>query len=83
MSASDHPPQLDPETRPLDGDDEYEVITSEEVDHVLDVLDQLIGGIKSENIRLHLEEAADAVYDLMYADDCEDKPESATGQEAA
>jgi hypothetical protein len=83
MSSHDHPPRQDSGTLPLAGDDEYEVITSEEVDHVLDVLDQLIGDVESENVRFHLEEAAAAIYELIYADDGEEEPGSSPHQDAA
>jgi hypothetical protein len=63
-----HPPQQ--QTLQLDGqDDEYEVITSEEVDRVLDALDQLIASSASENIRVFLEEAADNIYSLVYGEE--------------
>lgn len=50
-------------------DDDFEVITSEEVDSVLDALEQLIAAAQSENIRACLEEAADNIYALVYSDD--------------
>lgn len=50
-------------------EDEYEIISSEEVDRVLDGLDQLINSVDSENIRAALEEAADQIYSLVYSDD--------------
>lgn len=57
---------------PLEGEsDEYEVITSEEVDRVLDALDALIESVNSDNIRVALEEAADSVYSLIYGEDDE------------
>lgn len=72
-----HPPETQ-ELLPLDaGDDDYEVITSEEVDHVLDVLDQLINEVESENIRAFLEEAADGIFNLVYSEESEDHAEAA------
>ncbi len=59
-------------------DEEYEVITSEEVDRILDGLDALIGSTQSENIRLFLEEAANNIFSLVYSDD-----EDAGQEEAA
>ncbi|WP_437193000.1 hypothetical protein [Planctomicrobium sp. SH527] len=59
-------------------DEEYEVITSEEVDSILDGLDALIGSTQSENIRLFLEEAANNIFSLVYSDD-----EDAGQEEAA
>lgn len=61
---------------PIDGDDEYEVITSEEVDQVLDQLDQMIQSVESDNVRSILEEAADQIYCLIYSDDEEESQES-------
>lgn len=70
-----HPEQ--PGLLPLDAvDDEYEVITSEEVDHVLDVLDQLINEVESENVRAHLEEAADRIFSLIYSEEEQDADRS-------
>ena len=39
--------------------DDYEEITSEEVDRVIAGLEAMMGQTKSENIRAYLEEAAD------------------------
>jgi hypothetical protein len=55
-------------------DDEYEVITSEEVDRVLDGLDALVAGTQSENIRMFLEAAADQIFSLVYSEDEADQP---------
>lgn len=48
---------------------EYEEITSEEVDRIVDALDHLIESVTSENIRFHLEEAAASIYGLVYEED--------------
>ncbi|WP_437185933.1 hypothetical protein SH668x_003059 [Planctomicrobium sp. SH668] len=59
-------------TLSIDGSDEdYEIITSDEVDRILDGLDQLIASTNSENIRSTLEEAADAIFSLVYSEDAE------------
>ncbi len=50
-------------------DDEFEEITSEEVDRVVEALDQLIQSVDSENIRWHLEEAAGSIFSLIYDDE--------------
>jgi hypothetical protein len=69
MSHSQNPIQ---QTLPLEPtDDDYEVITSEEVDRVLDALDQLIASTQSENVRSCLEEAADNIYALIYGEESE------------
>jgi hypothetical protein len=51
--------------------DEYEEITSEDVDRVIAGLEALMGQTRSENIRAYLEEAADQIFDLVYSDDAE------------
>jgi hypothetical protein len=74
---------LDADTDDADvDDDDYEVITSEEVDRVLDVLDQLINDVESENVRACLEEAADAIFSLIY-DGEEGDEETDAAQDAA
>jgi hypothetical protein len=62
-------------------DDEFEEITSEEVDRVIEALDQLIQTVESENIRWHLEEAPGAIFSLIYDEDVED--ETSLDSEAA
>jgi len=49
-------------------DQEFEEISSDEVDRVVDVLDNLIEGIDSENIKHYLEEASSNIYYLVYED---------------
>lgn len=57
-------------TLPLEAaEDDYEIITSEEVDSVLDALEQLIASTASENIRSYLEEAADNIFSLVYSEE--------------
>lgn len=51
---------------------EYEEITSDEVDRIVESLDQLIESVASENIRFYLEDAAASIYHLVYDDDVED-----------
>ncbi|HWL08523.1 MAG TPA: hypothetical protein VNQ76_08970 [Planctomicrobium sp.] len=64
-------------TLPMErADEEYEVITSEEVDRVLDGLESLISSTESENIRLFLEEAANGIYSLVYSDEEEAEPDN-------
>lgn len=50
-------------------DQEYEEISSDEVDRVVEVLDGLIENMQSENIKHILEEASSNVYYLVYEDD--------------
>lgn len=63
----------------------YEFITSEEVDRTIELLEELIGRVQSENIRQILDQAADQVYGLIYFDErsTEDAPTAETEAEAA
>jgi hypothetical protein len=49
--------------------EEYEEISSEEVDRVVEALDRLIEGVQSENIKHYLEEAASRIYYLVYEEE--------------
>ena len=49
--------------------DEFEEISSEEADRVVEALDRLIAGVQSENIKHYLEEAASNIYYLVYEDE--------------
>lgn len=62
--------------------DEYEEISSEEVDRVVEALDRLIEGIQSENIKHYLEEAASNIYYLVYEEE-EDNSSGDTYEQAA
>ena len=57
--------------------EEYEEISSEEVDRVVEALDRLIEGVQSENIKHYLEEAASNIYYLVYEDEDEVSSEAA------
>ncbi len=46
--------------------DEYEEISSAEVDRVIQALETLLQSVSSENIRAYLDEAADNIYSLIY-----------------
>jgi hypothetical protein len=65
--------QFDPEDlEPAEAsgdDEEYEEITSDEVDRVVDALETLMATVESENIRFYLEEATSSIYHLIYEDD--------------
>ncbi|MEX0717932.1 MAG: hypothetical protein WD066_15160 [Planctomycetaceae bacterium] len=56
--------------------DEYEEISSDEVDRVVAALEALHDTVASENIQAALEEAINAIYFLVYDDD-EDEEQSA------
>lgn len=63
--------------------DEYEEITSEDVDRVIAGLEALMGQTKSENIRAYLEEAADQIFELVYGEDAEVVEDESPLEEAA
>lgn len=57
-------------------DEEFEEISSEEVDRVIASLEQLIDGVESENIRTQLETASNSIFYLVYDEsDLEDDEE--------
>lgn len=49
-----------------EGAEEFEEISSEEVDRVVAALEELIDGVSSENIRATLEEASNNIFYLIY-----------------
>jgi DNA-binding transcriptional regulator GbsR (MarR family) len=57
--------------------DEYEEISSEEVDRVVAALEDLLENVESENVRMHLEEAMNNVYYLVYDEADEELGEAA------
>ena len=50
-------------------EDDFEVISGEEVDQVIAVLEELMDRVSSDNIRGCLEEATNAIFYLVYSDD--------------
>tara|TARA_R110002095_G_scaffold215691_3_gene210608 strand:+ start:6443 stop:6688 length:246 start_codon:yes stop_codon:yes gene_type:complete len=50
-------------------EEQFEEITSEEVDRVVAQLEALIESTDSENIRSHLEEAMNEIYYLVYEEE--------------
>ncbi len=57
-------------------DEEFEEISSEEVDRVIASLEELIDGVESENIRTQLETASNSIFYLVYDEsDLEDDEE--------
>ena len=50
---------------------DYEEISSDEVDRVVEALETLMATVDSENIRWYLEDALENVYGLIYSDDDE------------
>jgi len=49
--------------------DEYEEITSDEVDRVVEQLERLIDTVASENIKSYLEDAVNNIFFLVYNDE--------------
>ena len=62
----------------LTATDEFEEISSEEVDRVVEALDRLIAGVQSENIKHYLEEAASNIYYLVYEEEVDENNDEAT-----
>ena len=58
-----------PEPTTQDENEDYEEISSDEVDRVVEALDHLIEIVQSENIKHYLEEAASSIYYLVYEDE--------------
>lgn len=57
----------------LNEGEEYEEITSDEVDRVVEQLEKLIETVDSENIKSYLVEAVNNIFFLLYEDeDCAD-----------
>ena len=59
-------------TEKLDGQSdelEYEEITSDEVDSVVEQLERLVETVQSENIKSYLEDAINSIFFLVYEDD--------------
>ncbi len=48
---------------------EYEEITCEEVDRVVEQLEQLMESVSSENIKVYLEDAINNIFFLVYDDE--------------
>jgi N-dimethylarginine dimethylaminohydrolase len=48
---------------------EYEEITSDEVDRVVEQLERLMETVQSENIKSYLEDAISNIFFLVYEDD--------------
>ncbi len=62
--------------------DEYEEISSDEVDRVVEALDRLIAGVQSENVKHYLEEAASNIYFLVYEEEDVQELDDTTEQAA-
>jgi len=73
----DEPEIISAHDSAMESDDEYEEISSDEVDEVVDQLEVLIESVQSENIRFHLAEAAAQIYRLVYDDETPAQEEAA------
>lgn len=62
----------------LDDAEEYEEITSDEVDRVVESLEALTETVVSENIKIYLEDAVNSIHGLIYDDTV---PESDEGDD--
>ena len=51
---------------PVIDTDEYEEISSEEVDRIVESLEELTETVTSENIRTYLEDVTNTIYTLVY-----------------
>ncbi len=60
----------------LTDSDDFEEISSEEVDRVLVALEDLGGTVASENIRYFLAMASQEIYSLVYGEDAGESPAS-------
>ena len=61
-------------TEELDGTEEYEEISGEEVDRIVESLEVMMESVESENIKAYLDEALNSIYYLVH-DDEEDEGE--------
>jgi predicted dinucleotide-utilizing enzyme len=61
-----------PDEKKLDGEEEFEEISSDEVDRIVAALEELVESASSENIKTHLEEALNGIYYLVYDEEAGD-----------
>ncbi len=59
-----------------ENEEQFEEITSDEVDRVVAQLEALIESTDSENIRSYLEEAMNEIFYLVYEEEAEDELDS-------
>ena len=62
----------DPEVEEIEAGEEFEEISSDEVDRIVVALEELIESADSENIKCQLEEALNSVYYLVYDEESEE-----------
>ena len=69
--------QINPAAESI-ADEEFEEISSDEVDRIVAVLDELIETVQSENIQAILEDASNSIFSLVYDEnDLEDVQDEA------
>jgi hypothetical protein len=61
-------------------DQEFEEINSDEIDRIVEVLDNLIEGVDSDNVKHYLEEASSNIYYLIYEDSEEEAAEEVVAE---
>ena len=61
-------------------DQEFEEINSEEIDRIVEVLDNLIEGVDSDNVKHYLEEASSNIYYLIYEDSADEVAEEVVAE---
>jgi len=70
-----------------DANDEFEEISSDEVDRVVEALEGILATVDSENIQSHLEEAVNHIFALVYDEEdleaVEDEVQDEVQDEAA
>ncbi|MEX2287264.1 MAG: hypothetical protein WD648_09260 [Planctomycetaceae bacterium] len=71
-----HDPELDAEVAAAaESEDEYEEISSDEVDRIVEALEALIDSTASVNIQTYLEEALNNIFYLVYDEEVEEGAE--------
>ncbi len=64
-------------------DEEFEEISSDEVDRVVEALEGILATVQSENIQAHLEEAVNNIFALVYDEEDLEAIEDEIQDEAA
>ena len=63
-----------------EAEQDFEEISSDEVDRIVDALETLASSSESENIRYYIDEAANHIYDLIYDSDEESPADDEVSQ---
>lgn len=71
-----HDPELESEIdAAAESEDEYEEISSDEVDRIVEAIEVLIDSTQSVNIQTYLEEALNNIFYLVYDEEVEEGAE--------